>query len=133
MIVIDAYTVVGAALRQGSVPWQALIRARELDMVAMSEPVAAEIREVLARPKFARVLNDARRATIEALLFSDAHWFAATKLVSDCRDAVDNIYLELAWAARASVLVSSDNDLLVLHPWRGISVLRPAEFIHRPE
>ena len=37
----------------------------------------------------------------------------------------DNRYLELALAARADAIVSGDDDLLVLHPWRGIQVLRP--------
>ena len=27
--------------------------------------------------------------------------------------------------------VSSDDDLLVLNPWRGVPVLRPAEFLAR--
>jgi Domain of unknown function (DUF7008) len=49
--------------------------------------------------------------------------------VADCRDSRDDKYLELALAASASVVVSSDQDLLVLHPWRGISILRPADYI----
>jgi predicted nucleic acid-binding protein len=32
-------------------------------------------------------------------------------------------------AAEADVLVSSDKDLLVLHPWRGIRIVTPAEFL----
>ena len=28
-----------------------------------------------------------------------------------------------------NLLVSSDDDLLVLNPWRGVQVLRPAEFL----
>jgi putative PIN family toxin of toxin-antitoxin system len=34
--------------------------------------------------------------------------------VTDCRDAKDNKYLELALAAGVGVIVSSDDDLLVL-------------------
>jgi predicted nucleic acid-binding protein len=52
--------------------------------------------------------------------------------VTGCRDPDDNKYLELAEAAGAAVLVSSDNDLLVLHPWRGVRILRPAEFMQAP-
>ncbi len=39
------------------------------------------------------------------------------------------MYLELASAAGADAIVSGDEDLLVLHPWRGIPVLRPAAFL----
>ena len=52
-----------------------------------------------------------------------------TKTVADCRDAKDDKYLELAFAAGAGVIVSSDADLLVLHPWRGVRILRPAEYL----
>jgi predicted nucleic acid-binding protein len=49
--------------------------------------------------------------------------------VTDCRDSRDNMYLELAAAAGADILVSSDQDLLVLDPWRGVRIIRPAEYL----
>ena len=36
---------------------------------------------------------------------------------------------ELAFAVSAGAVVSSDNDLLVLCPWRGIPTLRPAAYL----
>ena len=95
----------------------------------MSEAVAAEIRAVLARPKFAKVLTSRRQAEIAALLFSDAHWFAPTARVTDCRDPSDDKYLELVVAASATALVSSDQDLLSLHPWRGVPILQPSAYL----
>jgi putative PIN family toxin of toxin-antitoxin system len=129
VIVVDASSIVGAALKRGSVPSVALMRVLEHDRVAMSEAVAAEIRQVLARPKFAFVLTSSDQANITALLFADAEWFVPTVQVTDCRDPKDAKYLELALAARASVLISSDNDLLTLHPWRGILILRPTAYL----
>jgi predicted nucleic acid-binding protein len=49
--------------------------------------------------------------------------------VTDCRDPKDDKYLELALAAGAETIVSSDDDLLVLHPWRGVRILRPADYV----
>jgi predicted nucleic acid-binding protein len=49
--------------------------------------------------------------------------------VTDCRDMADNKYLELAMAARADIIVSSDQDLRDLHPWRGVLILRPADYL----
>ena len=49
--------------------------------------------------------------------------------VADCRDPKDDKYLELAFAAGAETIVSSDDDLLVLHPWRGVRILRPADYL----
>jgi predicted nucleic acid-binding protein len=55
--------------------------------------------------------------------------FEPVELVTDCRDKKDNKYLELALAAGASTIVSSDDDLLVLDPWRGIRILKPGDYV----
>jgi uncharacterized protein len=47
--------------------------------------------------------------------------------VTDCRDPKDDKYLELALAAGAET--SGDDDLLVLHPWRSVRILRPADYL----
>lgn len=39
------------------------------------------------------------------------------------------MYLALAAASGATLLVSSDADLLVLDPWRSIRILTPAAFL----
>jgi predicted nucleic acid-binding protein len=39
------------------------------------------------------------------------------------------MYLELAAAVGADVLLSSDADLLILNPWRGIRIISPAEYL----
>jgi hypothetical protein len=38
---------------------------------------------------------------------------------------------QTALAAGVETIVSSDEDLLVLHPWRGIRILSPATFLAR--
>ncbi len=95
----------------------------------MSEAVYQELAEVLTRPKFARVLTEERRLEALEFLSAAALWVEPAMVVHDCRDAKDNRYLELALAARADAIVSGDDDLLVLHPWRGIQVLRPTAFL----
>jgi putative PIN family toxin of toxin-antitoxin system len=91
--------------------------------------VEAEIRGVLARRKFARVLTDEDRAAILALITDAAVWVEPALKVNDCRDAKDNKYLELAATAGAAVIISSDDDLLVLDPWHGTRIIRPVQFI----
>jgi predicted nucleic acid-binding protein len=55
--------------------------------------------------------------------------FTPAERVTDCRDPKDNKYLELALASGAEAIVSSDTDLLALHPWRGARILRPAAYL----
>lgn len=52
-----------------------------------------------------------------------------SEVKGSCRDANDDHILALALVAQADVIVSSDHDLLVLHPWRGIPILMPAQFL----
>lgn len=48
--------------------------------------------------------------------------------VRACRDPDDDRILALARAFAADVLVTGDDDLLVLHPWSGIAIVRPRDF-----
>ena len=96
-----------------------------------------EITEVLARPKFAGVPTEERRREALELLAAAALWIEPQEAVRECRDPKDDCYLELALAAGASAILTGDRDLLALHPYRGIPVLRPAAFLSllegRPE
>ncbi len=115
------------------VPHRALRKARASDMLAMSQPVFDEVSDVLQRPRLARFIDPNLRADVLDQLVSGTVWFAPAEAVTDCRDVADNKYLELVLSAQARTLVSSDQDLLVLHPWRGIPILRPAEYLARAE
>ena len=44
-------------------------------------------------------------------------------------DADDDVVIATAIAAGARLIVSGDSDLLVLHPFRGVPILTPAEAI----
>lgn len=129
MIVFDASSVVGAALKADSVPERALLRAAEVDVLALSAAVDAEYTDVLSRPKFAQAISPGRRDALLHALREASLWFSPLVRVTDCRDPKDNKYLELALAAGAEIIVSSDEDLLVLHPWRSVRILRPADYL----
>lgn len=102
----------------------------------MSQPVWDELVEVLNRPRLARFVDAMQRDAVLDLLRSVYVWFEPLHHVKECRDAKDNKYLELALTANASMMVSSDDDLLVMHPWRGIRIVRPARYLeigHHPD
>ncbi len=129
MIVFDASSVVGAVARRDGVPERALRHALRADKVALSEAVLAELLDVLHRERLARYLDAALRAEVLGLLHALGVTFTPRVPVTDCRDPKDDKYLELALAAGAGTIVSSDEDLLVLHPWRGVRILRPAAYL----
>ena len=129
MIVLDASTLIGAAINRGSVPDRAMRHAFDSDDVAISEATLAELTGVLARPRLVRFIDPELRDEVLSLLDAYGVFFAPTERVTDCRDPGDDKYLELALASAADVIVSSDADLLVLHPWRGVRILRPAAYL----
>ncbi|MEO8883227.1 MAG: putative toxin-antitoxin system toxin component, PIN family [Devosia sp.] len=129
MIVLDVSTLVSVAIREDSTPDRAFRHALRTDRVAVSEPVLLELLDVLHRPGLARFVRPALRTALLNQLYALAIRFTPTVSVTDCRDAKDNKYLELALTADAATIVSSDNDLLVLHPWRGVRILLPAAYL----
>ena len=50
--------------------------------------------------------------------------------ITVCRDPDDDKFLERAVSGNADYLVSGDDDLLALHPFRAIPILRPAAFLN---
>jgi uncharacterized protein len=129
LIIFDASALVSAALKVDSVPERALLRAEEVDVFALSPAVEKEIVEVFNRPRFVQAIRQERREYVLGILRDEAVWFEPAVRVADCRDEKDNKYLELALAAGAETIVSGDDDLLVLQPWRGVRILRPAEYL----
>lgn len=88
----------------------------------------------MQRACFDRYLEREVRVEFAPMMRQSLHFFAVTQADEDalqppCRDALDNKFLALAQVCQADLLVSSDEDLLVLNPWRGMPVLRPAEFL----
>jgi predicted nucleic acid-binding protein len=48
-----------------------------------------------------------------------------------CRDPDDDHVLACALAAQAEIIVSRDNDLLILHPFQDIPILAAADALQR--
>ena len=133
-VVLDTSTLVSAALKPGSVPHQALLHALARCDVCASVQTWLELEKVMQRARFDRYLKRATRLEFALMLRQSMHFYAVTQADEDalqppCRDAKDNKFLALVQVCQADLLVSSDDDLLVLNPWRAVPVLRPAAFL----
>jgi hypothetical protein len=135
IVVFDASTFVSAALKPDSVPEQALLLAIDNpNRLILSSDVETEYREVIFRPKFDRFISRERRQHILDIVLFAADRVEPMERVRECRDPKDDKYLALAAAGDADVIVSSDaRHLLSMHPWRGISILSPADFLARAD
>ena len=131
ILVFDASTLVSASFRDNSIPGRAFFRALDAsNTLLLSQEVEDEYRDVLSRPKFDRYVSIERRQRILDIITVSAATIEPTEIVSECIDPKDDKYLTLAAAGKADVIVSSDvHHLLSMHPWRGISILSPANFL----
>jgi putative PIN family toxin of toxin-antitoxin system len=134
IVVVDASTFVSAALKANSLPERALLRAvSEPNRLLLSQAVEDEYREVIFHPKFDRFVAVERRRRILDIAVVAAEWVELTETVRECPDPKDDKYLALAAAGGADVIVSSDvRHLLSMHPWRGIPILSPADYLALP-
>lgn len=137
-VVLDTSTLVSAALRMESAPNRAMSKALRDYEVCASPATLAELEQVLMREKFDRYLDQETRRAFLAMYRSHTHLFPVFEreemaLQQLCRDSRDNKFLALALSCKVEVLISSDNDLLILNPWYGIPVLSPVEFLARNE
>ena len=127
--VFGTNTVVSATLFRGSVPERALSLALRIAAVLMSRELAGELNDVLSRPRFDRYADRENREEFLQDLVRQAESVEVTERVRACRDPKDDKILELAVNGRANYIVTSDDDLLDLNPFRGIAIVRPAEFL----
>lgn len=128
-IVFDTNVIVSAALLASSVPRQAFDKALEEGKVLISVPALIELAEVFGREKFDRYLTQEERMRFLVGVLKEAELVEVIEEVADCRDVKDNKFLELAISGKADCIVSGDDDLLVLNPFRGIPILKPKDFL----
>lgn len=95
-------------------------------LVIASRPLLDELRDVLMR-KFRQRDVDVRSAL---RLFAETFTLVAPTALDlpTCRDRDDDVVLATALAGECAAIVTGDQDLLILDPFRGIRVLAPPAF-----
>ncbi len=128
-IVIDTNVIVSRALLPESVAGRALGKALSEGTPIASVESLSELEEVLGRKKFDRIAPYAERMRVWFTYRIQVEICPVTDIVTDCRDPKDNMILALALSGHAGLIVTGDKDLLCLHPWRGVAILSPAEYL----
>lgn len=133
-VVIDTNVLLSAFIKRRSLPGSVLEYALTGKLTPLySAAMLDEVLDVFSRPHFQRRYHISP-ADIEALfvlLQAAGEPVIPRVKVTDCRDPKDNKFLEAALAGRADCVISGDDDLHVLHPWRGIEILTPAQVIQQ--
>lgn len=120
-VVLDTNIIVSALIRPGGGLGPVLrgLRDGEYTMLYAQQSLD-ELVDVLARPRIGGKYG-----------LTDDDAVVVSQEIVACRDPKDDLFLSVAVSGQADAIVSGDEDLLVLHPFEGISILSPAEFLTR--
>jgi putative PIN family toxin of toxin-antitoxin system len=127
--VFDTNVVVSGLMLLGSPPRRAFDTARDRGRLLVSEATLEELDGVLRRPKLTGYISDEQRLEFLAAYIRDAEDVLVTIRLRECRDPKDDKFLELAIEGRATHIISGDQDLLMMSPFRGIVILTPVDFL----
>ena len=128
-VVIDTSVLISAALQKHGKPRQAIVHAALHGVLLASSPTFDELESRLRRSKFDPYVSLEEREEFLDWISSLLTFIPITETITACRDPKDDKFLELAVSGQANLIISSDNDLLVLHPFRGIFILKPVAFL----
>jgi uncharacterized protein len=128
-IVIDTSTLVSAVLKPQSIPAKALSWAWEVAEVVVSEETLDELHQVLNRERFDLLRDRESRQIFFEYYRAMTVLVPVPEAVVACRDPKDDKFLSLAVSAGASLLVSSDDDLLSMRRYQDVVILRPKQFV----
>jgi putative PIN family toxin of toxin-antitoxin system len=128
-VVADTNVLVSRLILPESLPAQVLRQVEFESLLLFSESTMNELADVLSRQKFDRyVSQDDRRGFIERL-GKIAEFIPIIQFVRECRDPNDDKFLEVALNGSADVIITGDEDLLALHPWRGVAIVSPGTYL----
>ena len=130
LLVLDSNVFISAILFGGK-PRQILqgVMSGKFRM-AVSTAILEEVEGVLTGPKFRFPPLAAREIISEIISLSEV---IEPKDAVDCmtEDPADNRILECALASEATAILTGDNHLLALGNFRGIPIIKPAEWLEK--
>jgi hypothetical protein len=96
--------------------------------VITSEEQIEELVSVLRRPKFKEYFTESDIEELLFLVYKTCQFVEIKENVNDCRDKRDNFILEIAINGEADYIITGDQDLMVLNPYRGTRILSFHDF-----
>ena len=97
--------------------------------IILSDATSNEFTNAFTRAKFDKYLSFEIRLKIIDDFKSLAIVTNPTVCIFDCRDPKDNKFLELAISESVECIITGDQDLLVMNPFKGIPILNASDFL----
>lgn len=128
-VVIDTNCLVSRILLADTISARAVDKAVDRGILLVSEATMEELADVLARAKFDRYVTMEDRRQFLRFIGRVAEYVPIVYSVAECRDPKDDKFLEAAINGKADCILTRDRDLLTLHPWRGVKIVAPNQYL----
>ncbi len=127
--VIDTNVLVSGLVFNSQKPIASIKHCLTIGHLFISNEVLDEYKAKLLANKFDLFVPRETREVALAGFVKGCEFVKPIEKIEICRDVNDNKLLELALAANARCIITGDKDLLVLNPFRGISIVTPSDFL----
>lgn len=129
--VVDNNILVSALLVKNSAPFQVISKIEKRGVILYSEETLLELNQVLSRKKFIKYFAIEEKQAFIFKLLEKAELVEIEESINICRDPKDDKFLELAVSGKADFIITGDQDLLVLNPFRNIEIITANDFLSR--
>ncbi len=126
-VVIDTNVLLSFLIKRDSVPGAVAAHVIKQHRLLLSAPVLRELDDKCKKQKFRPYFRLDEGLEFVELLERVGEYVVIQRSTAACRDAKDNMFLELALSSGADLLVSGDKDLSDLKRIEGIPILPPRD------
>jgi len=127
--VFDTNVLISAFIRKDSVSRKAYEKALMEGVVFRSDETFSEFVTRMAKPKFDRYLLPQEKIWALSRFKTESILIKPEISIKVCKDEDDDKFLSLALAVGAHCIITGDGKLHELHPFRGIAILSPGDFL----
>lgn len=127
--VFDTNALISPHLLFNSTCRRAFDKARASGIIVSSSETLLEFANTFMRTKFDKCVSLSNRMKNLREFETQTTLLSIFISIAESRDPKDDKFIELAVVANDSGIITGDKGLLVLHPFRGIPILTPADFL----
>ena len=129
-LVIDTNLWISRMILPKGVAARAVTDALSWGVPLMSEETLKELVDAFSRSKFDKYASRERRSESLLEIRKIVQMINVTQRIAACRDPKDDKLIDVALNGGARLLLTGDKDLLALHPFRGVEILSPHDFLN---
>ena len=129
-VVVDTNIFISGLLKSSNNRQLIILLQNSKFTLLISPETLDELISVISRPKFHKVINRIDAEALIEIIKTHAVLVNPLQKFDIIKDDInDNRFLELAFEAKADLIVSGDHHLLLLKTFHGIPIITSKEFI----